>query len=136
MTRFVDHPSLGLIWTNFLHLLLVSLLPFATAWLARTRMASVPTIVYAGLFLCAASVFNVLEHRILTSAAQVPRPVRRTARRRSLVALSLFGLAIVAATLRPWVGFVFICAALVLHVKPDVGCNPTTKRCMTDERAM
>jgi uncharacterized membrane protein len=38
--RFVSRPTLGLIWINFVHLFMVSLLPFATAWIARTRLAS------------------------------------------------------------------------------------------------
>src|SRR5215471_19144989 len=40
--RFVGPPTLGLIWINFGHLFLVSLLPFATAWVARTRLAAAP----------------------------------------------------------------------------------------------
>ena len=45
-------PTLGLIWINFVHLFMVSLLPFATAWIARTRVASSPVVFYAGLFMC------------------------------------------------------------------------------------
>jgi hypothetical protein len=41
-------PTLGLIWINFVHLFMVSLLPFATAWIARTRLASSPMVLYAG----------------------------------------------------------------------------------------
>src|SRR5215470_16530578 len=52
LMRFVDAPTLGLIWINFVHLFLVSLLPFATAWVARTRLASSPVVFYAGLFVC------------------------------------------------------------------------------------
>ena len=32
LMRFVGEPTLGLMWINFVHLFLVSLLPFATAW--------------------------------------------------------------------------------------------------------
>jgi TMEM175 potassium channel family protein len=35
LMRFVGAPTLGLIWINFVHLFMVSLLPFATAWVAR-----------------------------------------------------------------------------------------------------
>jgi hypothetical protein len=45
-------PTLRLIWINFVHLFMVSLLPFATAWVARTRLASSPVAFYAGLFTC------------------------------------------------------------------------------------
>jgi len=39
LMRFVGPPTLGMIWLNFVHLFMVSLLPFATAWIARTRLA-------------------------------------------------------------------------------------------------
>ena len=52
LMRFVGPPTPGLIWINFVHLFMVSLLPFATAWIARTRVASSPVVFYAGLFMC------------------------------------------------------------------------------------
>lgn len=122
LSRFVETPSLGLVWINFLHLLVVSLIPFTTAWMARTRLASDPVIVYTALFVCAASVFNVLEYRVFKQTSLISRTSRQTARRRSLLALLLFGLAILAAVaFKPWLGFALVCSALVLHIKPDVG---------------
>src|SRR5690242_20930024 len=38
LMRFADAPTLRLMWINFIHLFLVSLLPFATSWIARTRL--------------------------------------------------------------------------------------------------
>ena|SRR5919107_1249306 len=52
LMRFVGPPTLRLIWINFAHLFMVSLLPFATAWVARTRLASSPVAFYAGVFVC------------------------------------------------------------------------------------
>src|SRR5262249_51395118 len=52
LMRFVGPPGLGLMWINFVHLFMVSLLPFATAWIARTRLAPSPMAFYAGLFMC------------------------------------------------------------------------------------
>src|SRR5947208_14759975 len=46
LMRFVGPPTLRLIWINFVHLFTVSLLPFATAWIARTRLASSPVVFY------------------------------------------------------------------------------------------
>ena len=40
LIRFVRRPTNRLIWLNFLHLFLVSLVPFATQWAARTRLGS------------------------------------------------------------------------------------------------
>jgi uncharacterized membrane protein len=48
LMRFVGQPTLGLIWINFAHLVMVSSLPFATAWVARTQHASSPVVLYAG----------------------------------------------------------------------------------------
>ncbi|QNI35004.1 DUF1211 domain-containing protein [Alloacidobacterium dinghuense] len=42
LMRFAVAPSLKLIRINFVHLFMVSLLPFATAWIARTQLASSP----------------------------------------------------------------------------------------------
>src|SRR6476659_8770590 len=50
LMRFVGRPTLRLIWINFAHLFLVSLLPFATAWVAHTGLASPSVEMYAGLF--------------------------------------------------------------------------------------
>ncbi len=59
LTRFIRAPSLPLIWTNFVHLFLISLLPFTTAWMAQTKLASVPVVVYAALFVCTDVAYNV-----------------------------------------------------------------------------
>src|SRR5215475_2890610 len=68
LMRFVGSPRLGLIWINFVHLFLVSLLPFATAWIARTRLASSPMVFYAGPFVCIDIAYNIFEREILAHA--------------------------------------------------------------------
>src|SRR5436309_8358958 len=68
LMRFVGAPTLGLIWINFVHLFMVSLLPFATAWIARTRLASSPVVFYAGLFVCVDIAYNVFEREVLARA--------------------------------------------------------------------
>lgn len=121
LMRFVGPPTLGLIWINFVHLFMVSLLPFATSWIARTRLASSPVVFYAGLFVAIYIAYNVFEHHILgrADASQVPARVRRIARRRSLVVLASFTAAMLVAFAAPRVGFVLICVALILHWRPD-----------------
>ena len=76
----------------------VSLLPFATAWIARTRLASSPVVFYA---------------------AHVPERTRRMARRRSLVVLVIFTTAMLVAFVAPRFGFGLICGALILHLRPE-----------------
>src|SRR5213083_1145342 len=68
LMRLVGPPTLGLIWLNFVHLFMVSLLPFATAWIARTRLASSPMVFYGGLFVCIDIAYNVFERDVLLRA--------------------------------------------------------------------
>jgi uncharacterized membrane protein len=119
--RFVGSPALKLIWINFIHLFLVSLLPFATAWVARTRLASSPVVFYAALFVCIDTAYNIFEREVFArvDAAHVSRRTRHRARRRSLVVLAIFGTAMLVAVATPRLGFILICGALVLHVRPE-----------------
>jgi uncharacterized membrane protein len=120
--RFVSRPTLGLIWVNFIHLFLVSLLPFATSWIARTRLVSSPMVFYAALFMCIDIAYNVFEYQVLAGAdaTQESASMRRLARRRSLVVLASFTTAMLLALIAPILGFGLICAALLLHLRPDV----------------
>jgi uncharacterized membrane protein len=121
LMRFVGAPTLGLIWINFVHLFTVSLLPFATAWIARTRLASSPMVFYAGLFVCIDIAYNVFERQVLAraDAAQVSERTRRLARRRSLAVLASFTIAMLVAFVAPRLGFCVICGTLILHLRPD-----------------
>ena len=120
LMRFVGPPTMGLIWINFVHLFMVSFLPFATAWIARTRLASSPVVFYAGLFVCIDLAYNVFEREVLTraDATRLPESTRRIARRRSLVVLASFTTAMLVALVAPRLGFGLICLALILHLQP------------------
>ncbi len=127
LMRLVGAPTLRLMWMNFVHLFMVSLLPFATAWIARTRLASSPVAFYAGLFVCIDIAYNVFEREVLAraEATLVSQHSRRRARRRSLVVLAIFTTAMLVALVAPRVGFGLICGALILHLRPEV---PFTNR--------
>ena len=120
--RFVGAPTLRLIWINFVHLFMVSLLPFATNWIAITRLARSPVAFYAGLFVCVDVAYNIFEHDVLARAEprRVSERVRRVARRRSLAVLAIFTTAMLVAFVAPRFGFALICAGLLLHLRPDV----------------
>jgi uncharacterized membrane protein len=72
--RFVGAPTLRLMWINFVHLFIVSSCPFATAWTARTWLASSPVMFYV----CSCSIdiaYNAFEREVLihADAADVAR---------------------------------------------------------------
>src|SRR5215510_8604723 len=118
LMRFVGSPTLRLIWINFAHLFAVSFLPFATAWIARTRLASSPVAFYAGLFVCIDIAYNFFEREVLVraDATQVSERTRRIARRRSLIVLASFTFAMLVALVAPRFAFGLICGALILHL--------------------
>ncbi|HTG34037.1 MAG TPA: TMEM175 family protein [Thermoanaerobaculia bacterium] len=127
LMRFVGAPTLRLIWINFVHLFMVSLLPFATAWVARTRLAASPVVFYAGVFVLVDLAYNVFEREILAraDATQVSGRTRRMAMRRSLTVLAIFTTAMLVAFVAPRLGFGLICGALVLHLRPEApGSRP------------
>jgi uncharacterized membrane protein len=126
LMRFVGAPTLKLMWINFAHLFMVSLLPFATAWIARTQLASSPMVFYAGLFVCIDGAYNIFERSILAGAARLPDRMRRMARRRSLAVFATFVAAMLVAFLAPRAGFALICAGLMLHLRPGVTRRGTT----------
>jgi len=122
LMRLVGVPTLRLIWINFVHLFMVSFLPFATAWTARTRLASSPVVLYAGLFVCIDIAYSAFEREVLIHAdiADVSERTRRMARRRSLIVLASFTTATLVAFVAPRFGFGLIWGALILHLRPEV----------------
>src|SRR5215472_6965093 len=134
LMRFVGPPTLRLIWINFVHLFMVSLLPFATAWIARTRLASSPVVFYAGPFVFIDVAYNAFEHEVLTraDATQVSEDTRRVARRRSLGVLASFTTAMLVAFVAPRLGFGIICGALILHLRPEAAPGGGLLRSLLD----
>jgi TMEM175 potassium channel family protein len=120
LMRLAGAPTLTLIWINFVHLFMVSLLPFATAWIARTKLASPPVVFYAGLFVFIDVAYNIFEREVLTRAPHIPDLARRMARQRSLFVLAVFLIAMLVAFVAPRIGFGLICGALILHLRPGL----------------
>jgi uncharacterized membrane protein len=122
LMRFVRQPTNRLIWLNFLHLFLVSLVPFATQWAARTRLGSAPVVVWALVFVCVDAAYLTFERAVMAQAdcSQVPEKAKRQARLRSLVTLAIFAAAGVATFASPIFGVALICLALSFFVRPEV----------------
>jgi len=121
LLRFVRHTTPALIWVNFAHLFAVSLVPFATAWIARTRLASAPVATYAAIFVCVNVAYLVFERQALAQAdtMRMPQRARRLARRRCFATLSIFAGAVVMSLFAPRFGFALICCALVPYLMPE-----------------
>jgi uncharacterized membrane protein len=111
----------GLIWINFAHLFAVSLVPFAIAWVARTRLAAVPVFVYAAVFVLVELAYLQFEHLALAQAVveEISDQTRRLAKLRSVVAFGLFLTAMLLSLKFPLRGFGLVCCAVLLYLRPE-----------------
>ncbi|HET6606848.1 MAG TPA: TMEM175 family protein [Rhodopila sp.] len=121
LLRFVHHTTSSLIWVNFAHLFGISLVPFATSWIARTRLGSAPVAFYAGLFVFINIAYLVFERQVFAQADKTAMPEnrRRVARHRSIATLVIFASAMVLAVFAPRFGFALICCALFPYLTPE-----------------
>jgi hypothetical protein len=107
---------------DFAHLFAVSLVPFATVWIARTELAAVPVAFYAGVFVCVNLAYLVFARQVLNQAdgTRIPEHARRLTRRRSLATLVIFASAIIVSAFAPRARFALICCALIPYLTPEV----------------
>src|SRR6201996_8407401 len=117
---YVRQTTLRVMWLNFMHLFFVSLLPFATAWIAQTELARDPVVVYTMLFVVTDGAYNLFENEVLRNSPDFSAAEYRSTRRRSMIALALFATAVLIALIQPAAGLGFVSLALLLHVRPDV----------------
>src|SRR5882757_5342412 len=122
LLRFAEHATPRLIWVNFAHLFMVSLVPFSTAWVADTKLAAVPVFVYAAVFVLVNLAYIPFEWHALASASveEISARTRRFAKARSSVTLGTFIVAMLVSLKSPSVGFGLICCALLVYLQPEL----------------
>ncbi|MVT66396.1 DUF1211 domain-containing protein [Bradyrhizobium pachyrhizi] len=121
LLHLVRQPTPRLIWLNFVHLFAVSLLPFATAWVARSHMAAAPVVVYAVIFLLIDLAYLAFERAVLAQADQslISERARTWTQRRTLLAVLVFAAGAAIAPFMPLLGFATVCCALLLYLRPE-----------------
>jgi uncharacterized membrane protein len=119
---FAHEATPKLIWWNFAHLFMTSLVPFSTAWIADTRLASGPVLVYAAVFVMVNIAFLGYQQEALSQASdsEVSLTIRRFARVRALITLGIFVTATCVAYWSPWSGFGLVCCVLLIYLRPQV----------------
>jgi uncharacterized membrane protein len=121
LLRFTDDPTPRLLWINFVHLFMVSLVPFATAWVASTRLAAVPVFLYAAVFVLVELAYFQFEHHALSQAVaeEISHRTRRLAKVRSFLAMGLFLIAMLVSLKLPFLAFGLVCCAVLLYLRPE-----------------
>jgi len=120
--RFFLDVTPRLVWINLVHLQMILLIPFATAWVARTKFAAVPVFSYAAVFVLVNLAYIPFEWHALSFAPEkmMPLRTRRLAKARSSLTLGTFILAMFVSLKLPPLGFALICFALLLYLSPEL----------------
>ena len=120
MLHMTDRINGRILWAN-LHLLFwLSLIPFATSWLAEEHNATVPTVVYGGILFLAGLAYTVLSNSIIK--AQGPDSKLKAAIGADLkgrASVGVYALAIALAFVAPWVADVLIALVALMWLVPD-----------------
>lgn len=122
LLRFANDATPQLIWWNFAHLFMVSLIPVSTAWIAATRLAAAPVFVYGAVFVLVNLAFLAFQEEALSQASDseaTPR-TRHITRVRALITLGIFVVAMSLAYWSPLWGFGLVCCVLLIYLQPRV----------------
>ena len=111
-----------LVWSNFAHLFSVSLIPFTTEWIADSRLAAAPVVLYASVFVLVNITYLALCFEVVDRPAHedITQRVRRLLRMRSFITIGGFAAAAVVALKWPVVAMVLICLCLIGYLRPDI----------------
>jgi uncharacterized membrane protein len=111
----------GLLWANSGVLFWASLVPFATAYVAQTRLAPFPTAIYAGLQCVCGIAFNLLFRTITQQRDdEAFRQRAETRRRQNFVAVTVYAVSAVLALLSPIVAILLLTAVSLAYVAPTL----------------
>ena len=117
--QLVDRVDGVVLWAN-LHLLFwLSLVPFTTAWMDETSMATAPTVIYGINLLAAAVAYYALQLviRRIDDAGHLSLALGDDLKGKLSPVLYVLG--IVGALLAPVVGIVFFVAVALIWIVPD-----------------
>lgn len=119
---YADAVTPRLLWSNFLHLFAVSLIPFTTEWLAESRLAAGPVTLYAAVFVIVNATYLALCWEVIDRPANenVTQLMRRMLKMRSFVTIGVFALAGVISFVWPAVSMALICLCLIGYTRPDL----------------
>ncbi|MBB3148522.1 putative membrane protein [Phyllobacterium trifolii] len=120
--KYAEKATQRLIWSNFAHLFMVSLIPFTTSWVAETDLKSGAVSLYALVFVGVNITYLALCWEAIDRPRGEPVSVRlqQMLRVRSLITIVLFLIAAVIAQWFPYVGFATVVFCLLLYTRPDV----------------
>jgi len=120
MLHAAKRVSGGVLWAN-LHLLFwLSLLPFVTGWMGENSFAAIPTALYGGVLLMAATAYWILARALIAAEGTESMLAKAIGRdRKGVLSIALYAVAIPLALVSRWPALgIFVLVALMWLV-PD-----------------
>lgn len=111
--------STRLIWSNFAHLFSVSLVPFATSWIADSRLARAPVSLYAVIFAVTNASYLALCWEVMDRPRAGDENIRKLMRLRAWITLALFSAAAIVAIFNAYVSVSMIVICLFWYIRPE-----------------
>jgi len=134
--RYAAVANPRLVWFNFANLFSMSLLPFATAWMAVSELAPQPVAFYALIFLLVNATYICLIRELFDAVDDTAAVVRRIMRLRAVTTLCLFATAALVALRFPLVGLGICIGCLVVYLRPHPPERSATCRIRLPSRRM
>ncbi|MBZ0111064.1 MAG: TMEM175 family protein [Thermoanaerobaculia bacterium] len=115
-----QHVGGGVLWAN-LHLLFwLSLVPFVTGWMGENHFARDTTILYGVILMMAAVAYFILQGTILKRHGRDSALARALGKdRKGKLSMLLYGVAIAAAFLHPWIACGLYALVALMWLVPD-----------------
>jgi len=120
MLHAVERVSGAVLWANMHLLFWLSLVPFATAWMAENRFAAWPTLLYGLILLMAAIAYTLLQGAVICLEGRqslLASAVGGDAKGK--LSIALYMAAIAAASWLPWISLLIYASVAGLWLVPD-----------------
>ena len=121
---FAKHSTPRLVVWNFAHMFSASLVPFATAWVAATRIAPIPTFTYAAVIVLVNLSYHAFAFYVVRCTQEGGDKLRRTALGRSYLTIALFTAAMLLSLKFPLAAFALVTGLLITYARPEVPTLP------------
>jgi uncharacterized membrane protein len=121
---FTRDANAKLTFWNFAHMLCASLVPFSTAWVAQSRIASIPVFVYAGVIVLVNLSYHGFASAVIPRGEDRRTCPRRRALGRSVITLGLFATAMALSLRFPLLAFGLVTCVLITYARPDIPWRP------------
>ena len=108
------------LWANMLLLFWLSLVPFTTAWMGQTGLASLPLAANGIVLILAAFSYAFLVRALIAAPGQAPTLSEALqGNRKGTISPILYGVAVVVAFIAPWVSFGLYVLVAAMWIVPD-----------------